>query len=135
MQVLEVQDVLTFHDMYNRAPVGRYKITVCTNLPCALRDGVKAAQYLKEKLGVEFNQVSEDGLFTLTEGECMGACGDAPVMLVNDRQMCLHMSPDRMDAMLDELRQLARTDSQAAGAESANGTDSAAAAGVQSQNL
>lgn len=135
MPAIAVQEVLTFYDMYNRAPVGRYKITVCTNLPCALRDGVKAAQYLKEKLGVEFNQVSEDGLFTLTEGECMGACGDAPVMLVNDRQMCLHMSPDRMDAMLDELRQLARTDSQAAGAESANGTDSAAAAGVQSQNL
>jgi len=102
---IAVQEVATFYDMYNTRPVGRFKITVCTNLPCALRDGVKAAEYLKEKLGVQFNETTADGLFTLTEGECMGSCGDSPLMLVNDKHMCVHMSPERMDAMIDELKQ------------------------------
>ena len=102
---IAVQEVATFYDMFNTRPVGRFKITVCTNLPCALREGVQAAEYLKEKLGVGFNETTEDGLFTLTEGECMGSCGDSPLMLVNDRHMCVHMSPERMDAMIDELKQ------------------------------
>lgn len=105
MPAIAVEEVATFYDMYNTRPVGRYKITVCTNLPCALRDGVKAAHYLKEKLGVDFNETTPDGLFTLTEGECMGSCGDSPLLLVNDKHMCVHMSPERMDAMIEELRQ------------------------------
>ncbi len=105
LPAIAVQEVATFYDMYNTRPVGRYKITVCTNLPCALRDGVKAMDYLKEKLGVEANGTTEDGLFTLTEGECMGSCGDSPLMLVNDKHMCVHMSPERMDAMIEELKQ------------------------------
>jgi len=99
-----VQQVVTFYDMFNTQPVGRYKITVCTNLPCALTDGVKSLEYLKEKLGVDVNETTEDGMFTLTEGECMGSCGDSPVMLVNDRHMCVHMQPERIDAMIEELK-------------------------------
>lgn len=102
---IAVQEVATFYDMFNTRPVGRYKITVCTNLPCALRDGVKTIEYLKEKLGVGVNEITEDGLFTVTEGECMGSCGDAPLLLVNDRHMCVHMAPERIDAMIDELKQ------------------------------
>ncbi|HWK61982.1 MAG TPA: NADH-quinone oxidoreductase subunit NuoE [Eoetvoesiella sp.] len=102
---IAVQEVATFYNMFDTKPVGRYKLTVCTNLPCALRDGVKAADYLKEKLGIDFFETTEDGLFTLQEGECMGACGDAPVMLVNNKHMCVRMLPEQIDAMLDELKQ------------------------------
>ncbi len=102
---IAVQEVATFYNMFDTKPVGRYKLTVCTNLPCALRDGVKAADYLKEKLGIDFFETTEDGLFTLQEGECMGACGDAPVMLLNNKHMCVRMLPEQIDVMLDELKQ------------------------------
>lgn len=102
---IAVQEVATFYNMFDTKPVGRYKLTVCTNLPCALRDGVKAADYLKEKLGIDFFETTEDGLFTLQEGECMGACGDAPVVLMNNKHMCVRMSPEKIDAMISELKQ------------------------------
>jgi hypothetical protein len=86
------------------APVGKYKITVCTNLPCALSGGVHAADYLKQKLGIDFNETTADGKFTLKEGECMGACGDAPVMLVNNVRMCSFMQPEQIDKLLAECK-------------------------------
>lgn len=96
-------EVATFYNMYDLKPVGKYKLTVCTNLPCALRGGVDAAQYLKQKLGLEFGQTTADGKFTLVEGECMGACGDAPVMLVNNHKMCSFMTPEAIEQKLAEL--------------------------------
>ena len=81
-----------------------YKLTVCTNLPCALSGRGHAAEYLKQKLGIDFNETTADGRFTLKEGECMGACGDAPVLLVNNKRMCSFMPPEAIDALLDELR-------------------------------
>ncbi|HEY9281641.1 MAG TPA: NADH-quinone oxidoreductase subunit NuoE [Eoetvoesiella sp.] len=102
---IAVQEVASFYNMYDIKPVGRFKLTVCTNLPCALRDGVKTAEYLKEKLGIGFRETSADGLFTLMEGECMGACGDSPVMLVNNKHMCVRMSSEKIDAMIHELKQ------------------------------
>ena len=104
MPPIAVHEVATFYTMYNKRPVGRHKITVCTNLPCQLRDGVKAADYLKARLGIDFGETTADGLFTLQEGECMGACGDAPVLLVNNRRMCSFMSFEKLDALLDELK-------------------------------
>ncbi len=101
---IAVQEMATFYNMIHTQPTGRYTLTICTNLPCALRDGVKTADYLKQKLGVDFNEISADGLFTLIEGECMGACGDAPVVLVNNKHMCVRMSQDKIDAMLAELK-------------------------------
>jgi NADH-quinone oxidoreductase subunit E len=89
--------------MYNLKPVGRHKLTVCTNLPCALSGGVDAAEYLKQKLGIDFGETTVDGRFTLQEGECMGACGYAPVMLVNNHRMCRSMTPDAIDKKLMEL--------------------------------
>lgn len=83
MAPIAVQEVATFYAMYNLAPVGKSKITICTNLPCALSGGEKAAHYLKQKLGIGYRETTADGQFTLQEGECMGACGDAPVLLVN----------------------------------------------------
>lgn len=96
-------EVATFYNMYDLAPVGKYKLTVCTNLPCALRGGVSAADYLKQKLGIGFGETTADGKFTLVEGECMGACGDAPVMLVNNHKMCSFMTEEAIEKKLAEL--------------------------------
>ncbi len=104
MPAIAVQEVATFYNMYNVKPVGKYKISVCTNLPCQLSGGEKAAQYMKQKLGIGFRETSADGQFTLLEGECMGACGDAPVMLVNNKRMCSWMSNDKIDALVEELK-------------------------------
>ncbi len=104
MPAIAVYEVATFYTMYNLQPVGRHKVTVCTNLPCALSGATHAAQHLKSRLGVDFNETTADGEFTLKEGECMGACGDAPVLLVNNERMCSFMSDDKLDALLEELR-------------------------------
>jgi NADH-quinone oxidoreductase subunit E len=104
MPAIAVQEVATFYNMYNLKPLGKQKITICTNLPCALSGGEKAARHLKEKLGVDYRETTADGHFTLMEGECMGACGDAPVLLVNNKRMCSHMSNDKIDALLEELK-------------------------------
>lgn len=101
---IAVQEVATFYNMFDIRPIGKIKLTVCTNLPCALRDGEKAADYLQKKLGIGFRETTPDGMFTLMEGECMGACGDSPVMLVNNKHMCVRMAPERIDAMLEELK-------------------------------
>lgn len=98
-----VYEVATFYNMYNLKPLGKYKVTICTNLPCALSGALDAADHLKRRLGLAgFNETSADGRVTLKEGECMGACGDAPVMLVNNKRMCSFMSNDKLDRLLDE---------------------------------
>ncbi|MBK9220328.1 MAG: NADH-quinone oxidoreductase subunit NuoE [Uliginosibacterium sp.] len=103
MAPMAVYEVASFYNMYDLKPVGEHKIAVCTNLPCALSGGVEAAEYLQHKLGIGFNQTTADGRFTLKEAECMGACGDAPVMLHNNHKMCCRMTPAQIDAMLEEL--------------------------------
>ena len=104
MPSIAVWEVASFYNMYNTKPVGKYKISVCTNLPCALSGGEHAARHLREKLGIEYKETTADGRFTLIEGECMGACGDAPVLLVNNHRMCSYMSDDKLDALVDELK-------------------------------
>jgi len=103
MPAVQVYEVATFYAMYNLQPTGRHKITICTNLPCALSGATSAASHLKEKLGVDFGGTTGDGEFTLQEGECMGACGDAPVLLVNNKRMCSWMEPAKIDALIAEL--------------------------------
>ena len=103
MPPIAVYEVATFYNMYNLKPMGQHKITVCTNLPCALSGGVDAAEYLKKKLGVGWKEMTKDGKFTLVEGECMGACGDAPVLIVNNKRMCSFMSNDKLDKLVEEL--------------------------------
>jgi NADH-quinone oxidoreductase subunit E len=103
MPAIAVQEVATFYNMYNVKPVGTHKISVCTNLPCALSGGDHAARRLQEKLGIGFRETTADGKFTLVEGECMGACGDAPVMIVNNHRMCSFMSDAKIDALVEEL--------------------------------
>ncbi len=104
MPQIAVHEVTTFYNMYNQTPVGRYKLNVCTNLPCLLRDGGKALEHLERKLGVIMGGTTADGMFTLQQSECLGACADAPVMLVNDRSMCSFMSDDKLDQLVDSLR-------------------------------
>jgi NADH-quinone oxidoreductase subunit E len=104
MPAIAVYEVTTFYNMYNQRPVGQFKLNVCTNLPCQLRDGQKALEHLCTKLGVEKGGTTADGLFTVQESECLGACADAPVMLVNDRQMCSFMSHQRLDELVDVLK-------------------------------
>ncbi|MCA2997407.1 MAG: NADH-quinone oxidoreductase subunit NuoE [Burkholderiales bacterium] len=103
MPAVAVYEVATFYNMYNLKPTGKTKITVCTNLPCALSGGVEAAEYLKAKLGVNWKEITKDGKFSVVEGECMGACGDAPVMTVNNKRMCSFMSKGKIDALVEEL--------------------------------
>jgi NADH-quinone oxidoreductase subunit E len=104
MAPVAVFEVASFYNMYNLKPVGKHKVTVCTNLPCALSGGVEAAEHLKRRLGVGFNETTSDGCVTLREGECMGACGDAPVLTVDNKRMCSFMSHDKLDALVEELK-------------------------------
>jgi NADH-quinone oxidoreductase subunit E len=100
-----VYEVATFYNMYNLRPTGKYKVTICTNLPCALSGAVEAAQHLMKRCAVgAFGETSADGRFTVKEGECMGACGDAPVLLVNNKRMCSFMSAEKIDALVEELK-------------------------------
>ena len=104
MPAVAVYEVATFYAMYNLEPTGRFKLTLCTNLPCALQGATAAAEHLHQRLGVPFNGTTPDGYFTLKEGECFGACGDAPVVLVNNKRMCTKMAPQQLDELLAELR-------------------------------
>ena len=104
MPPIAVHEVTTFYNMYNQRPVGKYKFNVCTNLPCQLRDGAKALHHLEHKLGIKMGETTADGMFTLQQSECLGACADSPVMLVNDFTMCSFMSNDKLDQLVDGLK-------------------------------
>jgi len=105
MAPIAVHEVTTFYNMYNQHPVGTFKLNVCTNLPCQLRDGVTALVHLEKKLGIRMGETTADGLFTLQQSECLGACADSPVMLVNDRTMCSFMSNAKLEQLIDGLRE------------------------------
>ncbi len=104
MAPMAVHEVTTFYNMYNQQPVGKYKLNVCTNLPCQLRDGGKALKYLEQKLDISMGETTPDGMFTLQQCECLGACADSPVLLVNDQTMCSFMSDDKLEQLVDGLR-------------------------------
>ena len=108
MAPIAVHEVTTFYNMYNQQPVGQFKLNVCTNLPCQLRDGQMALEHLCHKLGIEAGGTTPDGLFTVQPCECLGACADAPVMLVNDRQMVSFMSNERLDELVETLKAQAK---------------------------
>jgi len=108
MPPIAVSEVTTFYNMYNQRPLGRFKLNVCTNLPCQLRNGQHALEHLCRKLGIEEGGTTADGLFTIQKSECLGACADAPVLLVNDRQMVSTMSDARLDDLVETLKASAR---------------------------
>jgi NADH-quinone oxidoreductase subunit E len=108
MAPIAVHEVTTFYNMYNQQPVGQFKLNVCTNLPCALRNGEGALQHLCSRLGVEPYGSTADGMFTVQPSECLGACADAPVMLVNDREMLSFMNEERLDDLVETLRAAAK---------------------------
>jgi NADH-quinone oxidoreductase subunit E len=104
MPAIAAEEVATFYNMYNLKPVGKYKLAVCTCIPCALSGGRDAAAYLADRLGIKLGETTADGRFTLVESECQGACGDAPVALVNNHTMKSFLTPDRLDQLLEELK-------------------------------
>ena len=104
MPPMAVHEVTSFYNMFNQQPVGRFKLNVCTNLPCQLRGGADALAYLEKTLGITDGDTTPDGLFTVQHCECLGACADAPVMLVNDRNMCSFMSDDKLQQLVDGLK-------------------------------
>jgi len=104
MPPVAVYEVATFYAMYNRQPTGKYKLTICTCLPCGLQGALAAADHLREKLGIDFNETTPDGHFTLKEGECMGACAMAPVLLVNNKKMHDYMTNEKLDQLIRELK-------------------------------
>ena len=104
MAPMAVHEVTSFYNMYNQRPVGKFKLNVCTNLPCQLRDGQKALHHLEQKLGIHMGETTADGLFTLQQSECLGACADSPVVLVNDLKMCSFMSNEKLDQLVDGIR-------------------------------
>jgi NADH-quinone oxidoreductase subunit E len=104
MPPVQVYEVASFYTMYNLKPTGRYKLTLCTCLPCGLQGALAAADYLRERLGVDFNETTPDGRFMLKEGECMGACAMAPVLLVNNKKMHDYMSNEKLDQLLENLK-------------------------------
>jgi NADH-quinone oxidoreductase subunit E len=103
MAPVAVYEVASFYNMYNLKPTGEYKLTICTCLPCGLQGSLEAADHLKARLGIDFDETTPDGRFTLKEGECMGACSMAPVVLVNNKKMHDYLSKEKIDALLDEL--------------------------------
>ena len=104
MPAIAAYEVATFYNMYDTRPVGRHKITLCTNLPCMLMGAGELGEHLKERLGIGFGETTGDGRFTLKEGECMGACGDAPMCLHNNHVMHTHLTPEKVDDLLDKLK-------------------------------
>jgi NADH-quinone oxidoreductase subunit E len=104
MAPIAVYEVASFYAMYDLKPVGRHKLCICTNLPCALSGAEDAARHLKKKLGIDWNETTADGRFTLKEGECFGACGDAPVVLLNNKKMLSFMTPEKIDRWLAEAK-------------------------------
>ncbi len=116
MPPIAVHEVTTFYNMYNQHPLGQFKLNVCTNLPCQLRDGQQALDHVCQRLGVEEGGTTADGRFTVQKSECLGACADAPVLLVNDRQMCSFMGPERLDELLELLKAQPAASTTTAGA-------------------
>jgi NADH-quinone oxidoreductase subunit E len=104
MPPVAVYEVATFYTMFNLKPAGRFKLTLCTCLPCGLQGALAAGDYLREKLGIDFNETTPDGRFTLKEGECMGACAMAPVLLVNNKKMHDYMTNEKLDRLIEELK-------------------------------
>jgi len=104
MPEIAAMEVATFYNMYDLSPVGKYKVTICTNISCMLRGSDEIVSHLQGKLGVSFNEVTPDGKFCLKEGECMGCCGGAPLMHVNNTEMHEFLTTDKVDAILEGLK-------------------------------
>jgi len=103
MPKIAAMEVATFYNMFELKPAGKYKISICTNISCALRDADDIVCHLKKKLKIDFNEVTKDKKFSLKESECMGACGGAPLMTVNNQKMYEYLTPQKVDQILEEL--------------------------------
>jgi NADH-quinone oxidoreductase subunit E len=105
MPQMAVYEVATFYHMYNLKPMGKHTITVCTNLSCQLSGANETVAYLKTRLGIGLGETTADGNYGLREGECMGACIDAPLFTINNKKMCGRLTTEKIDQILAELDQ------------------------------
>lgn len=103
MPNIAVYEVATFYTMYYLKPVGKHVVNVCTNISCMLNGSEKILEHFKEKLGVELNETTKDGKFTLKEVECLGACVGAPMCQIG-KKYYEHLTPEKIDEMLGELK-------------------------------
>lgn len=103
MPQMAVFEVASFYHMYNLKPMGRHMLTVCTNLPCQLGGSAETVAHLTKRLGIGFGEVTPDGKFGLREGECMGACVDAPMFTINNKKLCGRLTSEKIDQILAEL--------------------------------
>jgi NADH-quinone oxidoreductase subunit E len=103
MAKMAVYEVATFYHMYNLKPMGKHTLTVCTNLSCTLCGALDTVKYIGDKLGIGLGEVTADGKYGLREGECMGACIDAPLLTVNNKKLCGRLTPEKIDQILAEL--------------------------------
>jgi len=104
MPEIAVLEVATFYNMFDLQPVGKYKISICTNISCMLRNSDEIVEHLKNKLKINFNEVTKDGKFCLKESECMGACGGAPLLTINNQKMYENLDIAKIDSLLKELK-------------------------------
>jgi NADH-quinone oxidoreductase subunit E len=103
LQPIEVYEVATFYSMFNLEKVGKYVLEVCHTGPCAICGGEEIIEYLKKKLNINIGETTSDGLFTLRTVECLGGCGYAPVMQVNN-EFHEFLTPEKIDILLEDLR-------------------------------
>jgi len=101
---IAVMEVATFYNMYDLKPVGKYKISICTNISCALRGVDEMVNHIQKSLNIKFNQVSDNGRFCLKESECMGNCDAAPMITINNEKMYEKLTPESFDRLIKELK-------------------------------
>jgi NADH-quinone oxidoreductase subunit E len=99
---IQIEEVLAHYTQYRRAPIGRWHLQTCHNLSCSMRGAERVLGHLSRKLGIEPGQTTTDGRFTLSTVECLGSCGTAPVVMVNDTYH-ENMSPAKLDALIEGL--------------------------------
>jgi NADH-quinone oxidoreductase subunit E len=100
---MQIEEVLSYYTQFRRAPIGRWHVQTCRNVTCSMRSAEKLIDHLSRKLGVKPGQTTPDGRFTLSTAECLGSCGTAPVVMVNDTYH-ENMSIEKLDALLGELK-------------------------------
>jgi len=101
---IAVYEVVSFYSMYERAPVGRHKLSVCNSISCMLNGSEKIIEHIENRLGIGINETTSDGMFTLKEVECLAACVCAPVLQHNDRKYHEKLTIEKIDQLIDEIR-------------------------------
>ena len=106
----QVREVVTFYSMFNERPVGKYHLQVCCTTPCMIMGSDDIVSYIEDRLGIKRGQTTEDGLFTVSQVECLGSCGTAPMLQINREKFNENLTHEKVDALLDDLRTRAKAE-------------------------